>query len=49
MWLMEQTKTQVLKMLRLGTTELPPDVGAKIGGGTEFNKKMQRVMGSKDM
>ena len=45
---MEQTKAQVLKILRLGTTELPPDVGTKIGGGTEFDKKMNRVIGSKD-
>jgi hypothetical protein len=47
MWLMEQTKTQVLKLLRLGTKELPPDVGTKIGGGIEFQRKMDRVMGSK--
>ena len=46
MWLMEQTKNQVFKMLRLGTKDLPPDVGTKIGGGTEFNNKMDRVMGS---
>jgi hypothetical protein len=49
MWLMEQTKSHVLKMLRLGTTELPPNVGTKIGGGTEFNMKMKRVMGSTDI
>ena len=47
MWLMEQTKTQVLKMLRLGTKELPPDVGTKIDGGIEFQRKMDRIMGSK--
>ena len=46
MWLMEQTKNQVFKMLRLGTKDLPPDVGTKIGGETEFNNKMDRVMGS---
>ena len=46
MWLMEQTKAQVLKFLRLGTTELPPDVGTKIGGGTEFNNKLNPVMGN---
>jgi len=46
MWLMEQTKAQVFKMLRLSTTELPPDVGTKIGGGTEFQQKLNRVMGS---
>ena len=46
MWLMEQTKSQVLKMLRLGTSELPPDVGTKIAGGAEFQQKMNRVMGS---
>ena len=46
MWLMEQTKNQVLKMLRLGTKELPPDVGTKIGGGNEFQQKMNRTMGS---
>jgi len=45
MWLMEQSKAQVLKMLRLGTTELPPDVGTKVGGGTEFENKMSKVMG----
>ena len=41
-----RSKGQVLKMLRLGTKELPPDVGTKIGGGTEFQEKIQRVMGS---
>ena len=45
MWLMEQTKSQVLKMLRLGTTELTPDIGTKIGGGNEFQQKINRVMG----
>ena len=48
MWLMEHTKGQVLKFLRLGTTELPPDVGTKIGGGTEFNNKLNRVMGNEN-
>ena len=48
MWLMEQSKAQIIKMLRLGTKELPPDVGTKIGGGAEFQQKMNRVMGSND-
>ena len=45
MWLMEQTKSQVVKLLRLGTTELPADVGTKNGRGTEFHSKRDRVMG----
>ena len=45
MWLMEQTKARVFEMLRLGTKELPPDIGTKLGSGPEFRAKMDRVMG----
>ncbi len=44
-WLMEQTKGQIFKMLRLGTRLLPPDVGTKLGRGTEFTQKTEKVMG----
>ena len=44
-WLMEQTKAQVFKLLRLGTTELPADAGTKNGHGTEFRRKRDRVTG----
>ena len=37
----------ILLTLRLGTKELPPDVGTKIGGGIDFQRKMDRVMRSK--
>ena len=37
MWLMEQTKNNVLKMFRLGTKDLPLDVGTKIGGSSKSN------------
>ena len=45
MWLMEQTKARVFEMLRLGTKELPPDVGTKLGSGPEYRSKVDRVMG----
>jgi len=44
-WLMEQTTNNVIKMIRLGTQELPPDVGTKNGRGVEFSRKRDRVMG----
>ena len=46
MWLVEKTKDQVVKMLRLGTKELPADVGTKVGSGKDFDIKMKQVMGS---
>ena len=45
MWLMEQTKARIFEMLRLGTKELPPDVGTKLGTGPEYRAKVDRVMG----
>ena len=44
-WLMEQTKAAVVKMHRLGTSTLPPDMGTKNGSGTEWEKKVASVMG----
>jgi len=46
MWLMEQTKARIFEMLRLGTKELPPDVGTKLGTGPDYRAKVDRVMGS---
>ena len=45
MWLMEQTKGAVVKLLRLGTDVLPADVGTKNGSGTEWALKVKNVMG----
>lgn len=44
-WLLEQTKAQVCKLIRLRTEELPPDVGTKNGRGSLFMDKRNRVMG----
>ena len=44
-WLMEQTTAQVCKLLRLGTQDLPPDVGTKNGRGAQFMNKRDKVMG----
>jgi len=45
MWLMEQTKAGVMKLLRLGTAEIPADVGTKNMRGTVMYTKMSNVMG----
>ena len=44
-WLMEQTTAQVIKLVRLNSMELPPDIGTKNGRGVEFYKKRDRTMG----
>ena len=44
-WLMEQTKNEVIKMVRMGTQVLPVDILTKNGRGTEFCQKRDRVMG----
>ncbi len=44
-WLMEQTKAEVVKMVRLGTQDLQVDIGTKNGRGDDFYKKRERVMG----
>ena len=44
-WLMEQTQAEVVKMVRLGTTELHVDIGTKNSRGPEFRVKRARTMG----
>jgi len=44
-WLMVQTKAGVTKLLRLGTAEIPADVGTKNMRGTVIDVKMSNVMG----
>jgi hypothetical protein len=44
-WLLEQTKAEVLKMVRLRTEDLPVDIGTKHSTGTEWTKKVHRTMG----
>jgi len=44
-WLMEQTKAEVIKLVRMSTQMLPVDIGAKNGRGNEFYKKRDRTMG----
>ena len=48
-WLLEQTKGLVIKMVRLSTVELPVDIGTKSSTGTEWNKKLNRTMGRKQV
>jgi len=36
-WLMEQTKAEVIKLVRLATQELHVDIGTKNGRGPEFH------------
>ena len=45
-WLMEQTKAEVIKLVRLATQELHVDIGIKNGRGPEFHRKQDRTMGS---
>lgn len=45
MWLMEQTKAGVMKLLRLGTADMPADVGTKNMRGEDMEVKMSHVMG----
>ena len=45
-WLMEQTKSLAVKMLRMGTDDLPADVGTKAGRGPQWRAKVDRVMGN---
>jgi hypothetical protein len=45
-WLMEKTQAQAVKMYRMGTHELPPDVMTKVGSGTEWDQKTDAVMGT---
>ena len=44
-WLMEQTKAEVIKMVRMSTDILPVDIATKNGRGTNFYQKRDRVMG----
>ena len=44
-WLMEQTKAEVIKLVRLATHELHVDIGTKNGRGPEFHRKQARTMG----
>ena len=48
-WLLEQTKGLVIKMVRLSTVELPVDIGTKRSTGIEWNKKLNRTMGRKQV
>jgi len=44
-WLMEQTKAEVVKMVRMSTKVLPVDIGTKNGRGAEVYEKRDRTMG----
>lgn len=44
-WLMEQTKAEVIKMVRMHTDVLPVDIATKNGRGNNFYQKRDRIMG----
>ena len=44
-WLMEQTKTEVIKLVRLATDDLHVDIGTMNGRGPQFHRKQDRTMG----
>jgi len=44
-WLMEQTKGEVIKLVRMSTDIEPIDIVTKNGRGTNFYQKRDRVMG----
>ena len=44
-WLMEHTKAAVIRFFRMGTTELPADVGTKHATGREWENKRNSVFG----
>ena len=44
-WLMEQTKVDIIKFVRLAVEELRVDIGTKNGRGPEFHREQHRTMG----
>ena len=44
-WLMEQTKAEVIKLVRLSTQELHVDISTKNGRVPEFHQKQAHTMG----
>ena len=46
-WLMEQTNAQVVRFFRLGTKELPADLGTKHSTGNEWVHKRSSVFGDR--
>jgi hypothetical protein len=46
-WLMEHTKSQVVKFFRMGTKELPADVGTKHATGSEWVQKRSCLFGER--
>ena len=46
-WLLEQTKSKIIKMTYMQTGKLPPDIGTKTSiRGIEFKNKVNRCMGN---
>ena len=46
-WLMEQTKAEVIKLVRLATDDLHVDIGTMTGRGLEFYRKQAWTMASR--
>ena len=46
-FLMEQVKASVVTFLRMGTKELPADIGTKHATGQEWRSKKESVLGDR--